>query len=246
MLKLQLNFNRDDLTKLLTSALRVWSNGAPFDSVTVNASNEGIASGYAFLRKGGKVMQVNFSNDVIAAAVVEASARAGSPIDKDSLTFKYIESRGYGGGASVSATANAATAEQAQAQATAAQAQAQASAGKTSFPGSVTVHFSQDELRDLIMSAVRRAGMTPSYVTVSYDAKAGTSASISIKTANNSTGTVSQSPSELIGTLTEELKAQGYTVYAEDANAFHFTYTSGGFGSRSGTSLRVTLSTVPV
>ena len=83
-------------------------------------------------------------------------------------------------------------------------------------------------------------------VTVSYDAKAGTSASISIKTANNSTGTVSQSPSELIGTLTEELKAQGYTVYADDANAFHFTYTSGGFGSRSGTSLRVTLSTVPV
>lgn len=249
MLKLQLNFNRDELTKLLAAALRVWSNSAPFDSVTINANADGTVSGYAFLRKGGKTTSVNLSHEVISAGIVEASARAGSPIDKNSLVFKHIEARGYGGGSSVSATANAASPEQAQAQAS--EAQSQANPGRASFPGQVTVQFSQDELRELILSATRRAGLTPSYVTVSYDEKQGASASISVKTANNSTGTVNQSPSELIATLTEELQAQGYTVapsasLQEGTSAFHFTYTSGGFGSRSGTSLRVTLCGLPV
>lgn len=250
MLKLQLNFDRDELTKLMNSALRIWSDSSAFGKVTINGSVDGTVSGYFHVSKGVKTISVNLSHEVISAGIVEACARAGSPIDKDSLVFKYIEGSGYGGGASVCAVANQASAEQAQAQAKAASELVVDGAAPTGratvrFPGQVTVHFSQDELRELISGAARRAGLTPSYVSVSYDAKAGTSASISVKTANNSTGTVSQSPSELIATLTEELTAQGYKVCSEDPAAFHFIYTSGGFGSRSGTSLRVSLSGLP-
>jgi hypothetical protein len=231
--QVELNFSKKDLERLLTASLSRWG-GARLDSVTVNADDNGRTSGYAFLRNGSKTTTINFSHDVIVAGICQASAAAGTPIAADTLQFTYHRGHGHGGGSTTTATAKSGTAADVAAC-------AEAAAGRITFPGTVTVYFGIDELPELVKSAVKRAGQEPTYCTVSYDKDNGTSASVSVKVGATS-GSIKLSPAELNQTITDELTARGYNVVPD---GYTYSYSQGGFGSRSGTSVTVTLLGLP-
>ena len=237
LLNIQVNFDRPTLTRLLTSAVRKWSGLYEIDSLTINCDASGITSGYAMMKFAGKNSMINFKHDVIVAGICQASAADGNPIDKASLTFKHIEGRGYGGGSSVSATANPATAD---AQDTTGAASDKP--GCINFPGTVTVNFGIDELTDLLKAAVKRAGAEPTHASVSFTDEKSCSANVTVKTKGGASGTIAMGSQQLNETLTEELTDRGYAVAAD---GFRFSYSKGGFGNRSGTSVTVTLTAIP-
>lgn len=47
------------------------------------------------MKFAGKNSMIHFNHDVIVAGICESLAAEGNAIDKASLTFKYIEGRGY-------------------------------------------------------------------------------------------------------------------------------------------------------
>lgn len=235
-LTIQLSFDRTTLTRLLTTAVRKWSGLCQIDSLTINGNSDGTVSGYAMMKFAGKNSMIHFKHDVIVAGICESSAAEGNPIDKASLTFKYIEGRGYGGGASVSATANPASADAAKVD------EAEQKAGSISFPGTVTVQFGIDEVTDLLKAAAKRAGADPTYASVSYTDQKNCTANITVKTKSGASGTIAMGATQMNETLCEELTSRGYTVAPY---GLRYSYSEGGFGSRSGTSMTVTLTAVP-
>ncbi|MFA6211709.1 MAG: hypothetical protein WC714_19880 [Candidatus Obscuribacterales bacterium] len=240
-LSIQLNFDRPTLTRLFTTAVRKWSGLYQIDSLTISCDADGRASGYAMMKFAGKTSMINFEHDVIVAGVCQASAAEGNPIDRASLAFKYHEGRGYGGGTSVSATANPATAESADAMSCVSSDTSEKS-GAICFPGTVTVNFGIDELTDLLKAAAKRAGADATHATVSFTDKQNCSANITVKTKGGASGTISMGSKQMNETLAEELTARGYTVAAD---GFRYSYSKGGFGNRSGTSMTVSLTAIP-
>lgn len=240
-LSIQLTFDRPTLTRLLTTAVRKWSGLYQIDSLTINCDADGRASGYAMMKFAGKNSMINFKHDVIVAGVCEALAAEGNPIDKASLAFKYHEGRGYGGGSSVSATANPASAESADAVSYVSSDTGEKS-GAICFPGTVTVNFGIDELTDLLKAAAKRAGADATHATVSFTDEQNCSANITVKTKGGASGTIEMGSRQMNETLAEELTARGYTVAVD---GFRYSYSNGGFASRSGTSMTVTLTAVP-
>lgn len=237
-LSIQLSFDRATLTRLLTTAVRKWSGLYQIDSLTINGNSDGTVSGYAMMKFAGKNSMINFKHDVIVAGICQSSAAEGNPIDPASLTFKYIESRGYGGGSSVSATANPASADAAKEDTGA----ASSNSGSIIFPGTVTVNFGIDELTDLLKAAAKRAGADPSQASVTYINEKNCTANITVKTKAGASGTIALGATQMNETLTEELTNRGYTVAAD---GLRYSYSQGGFGSRSGTSMAVTLTAIP-
>ncbi|CAN5194410.1 hypothetical protein BH11CYA1_BH11CYA1_23540 [soil metagenome] len=237
LLSIQLSYDRATLTRLLTTAVRKWSGLYQVDSLTINCYSDGSVSAYAMMKLAGKNSMINFNHDVIVAGICESSAAEGNPIDKTSLTFKHIEGRGYGGGSSVSATASPATADS---QATTGAASYKP--GCINFPGTVTVNFGIDELTDLLKAAVKRAGAEPTYASLSFTDEKTCSANVTVKTKGGASGTIAMGSQQLNETLTEELTVRGYAVAAD---GFRFSYSKGGFGNRSGTSVTVTLTAIP-
>jgi len=238
-LTVQLSFDRATLTRLLTTAVRKWSGLYQIDSLTINGNSDGTVSGYAMMKFAGKNSMIHFKHDVIVAGICESSAAEGNPIDKASLTFKYIEGRGYGGGTSVSATANPASADAAKPDAAN---PAEQKAGSIAFPGTVTVQFGIDELTDLLKAAAKRAGADPSHASVSYTDEKTCSANITVKTKGGASGTIALGATQMNETLCEELTSRGYTVAPD---GLRYSYSQGGFGGRSGTSMTVTLTAIP-
>ncbi len=236
-LSIQLSFDRATLTRLLTTAVRKWSGLYQIDSLTINCNEGGRASGYAMMKFAGKNSMINFEHDVIVAGICQSLAAEGQPIDQASLTFKYIEGRGYGGGTSVSATANPASADTAKTDAA-----EPAKTGSIVFPGTVTVNFGIDELTDLLKAAAKRAGADPTYASVSYTDEKTCSANITVKTKGGASGTIALGSTQMNETLTEELNSRGYTVAPD---GFRYSYSKGGFGNRSGTSVSVNLTAIP-
>lgn len=237
-LSIQLSFDRATLTRLLTTAVRKWSGLYQVDSLTINCNEAGQVSGYAMMKFAGKNSMINFKHDVIVAGICESLAAENQPVDKASLTFKYIESRGYGGGSSVSATANPA-ADAPKADATSC---ADPKAGSIVFPGTVTVHFGIDELTDLLKAAAKRAGADPTYASVSYTDEKNCTANITVKTKGGAAGTIALGATQMNETLAEELTNRGYTVAAD---GLRYSYSQGGHGSRSGTSMSASLTAIP-
>ncbi len=237
-LSIQLSFDRATLTRLLTTAVRKWSGLYQIDSLTINCNEAGQVSGYAMMKFAGKNSMLHFKHDVIVAGICQSSAAEGNPIDQASLTFKYHESRGYGGGSSVSATANPA-ADASKADATN---PADEKTGSIVFPGTVTVNFGIDELTDLLKAAAKRAGADPTHASVSYTDEKTCSANITVKTKGGASGTIALGSTQLNETLAEELTSRGYTVAAD---GLRYSYSQGGFGNRSGTSMSASLTAIP-
>lgn len=229
-LNVTLSFSRDELTRLLKSALAKRGGGS-LDNVTINGNSDGTVSGYAFLRGSPSVLQVSFGHEAIVASIMEASAAEGKPIEPGSLIFTYHEGHGFGGGPSVSAKANPAKNPVAASSGSVA-------AGGISFPGKCTVGFSPKELTALLMDAARKSGLEPTYASLSYhEADKNASASISVKGGN-----VSLDPAQLNEAITEVLTARGYTVVAD---GFKYSYTAASFGGSGGTSVTVTVTGIP-
>lgn len=237
-LTIQVSFDRATLTRLLTTAVRKWSGLCQIDSLTINGNSDGTVSGYAMMKFAGKNSMIHFNHDVIVAGICESLAAEGTPIDKASLSFKYIDARGYGGGSSVSATANPASAD---AKPDAAN-PAEQKAGSISFPGTVTVNFGIDEVTDLLKAAAKRAGAEPSHATVTYTDEKTCSANITVKVKGGASNTIALGATQMNETLSEELTSRGYTVAPD---GLRYSYSQGGFGSRSGTSMTVTLTAIP-
>lgn len=238
-LSIQLSFDRATLTRLMTTAVRKWSGLYEIDSLTINCNEGGQVSGYAMMKFAGKTSMINFKHDVIVAGICQSSAAEGNPIDQASLTFKYIEGRGYGGGASVSATANPAAADAQKADAVSS---TDSKTGSIVFPGTVTVHFGIDELTDLLKAAAKRAGADPTYASVSYTDEKTCAANITVKTKGGASGTIALGATQMNETLAEELTSRGYTVAPD---GLRYSYSKGGHGSRSGTSVSVSLTAIP-
>lgn len=230
-LQVTLKFSREDLTRLLRAALNK-RGGAALDAVTVNGSEDGTVSGCALVRgNGGKTLSVSLTHEVIESCIMEASAAEGKPIEPGSLKFTYQPGRGFGGGASVSAEAKPAS-QSASADSVS------APAGTIAFPGTCTVQFGPDELKELLKSAARKSGLEPTYASVSFNEKDSTAtASISVKG-----GSVALNADEVNQTLSEILAHRGYTVVA---GGFKYSYQSAGFGGSGGTSVKVTVTGVP-
>lgn len=237
-LTVQLSFDRATLTRLLTTAVRKWSGLYQIDSLTINGYSDGSVSGYAMMKFAGKNSLIHFKHDVIVAGICESLAAEGNPIDKASLTFRYIEGHGYGGGASVSATANPASAD---AKPNAA-IPVEQRAGSIFFPGTVTVQFGIDELTDLLKAAAKRAGADPSHATVTYTDEKTSSANITVKTKGGALGTIALGATQMNETLREELTNRGYTVAPD---GLRYSYSQGGHSGRSGTSMTVNLTAIP-
>lgn len=237
-LTVQLSFDRATLTRLLTTAVRKWSGLYQIDSLTINGNSDGTVSGYAMMKFAGKNSMIHFKHDVIVAGICQSSAAEGNPIDKASLTFKYIEGRGYGGGPSVSATANPASADAPEGDSGA----DSSKSGAIIFPGTVTVHFGIDELTDLLKAAAKRAGADPTYASVSFTDEKNCTANITVKTKGGASGTIALGSTQMNETLAEELTSRGYTVAPD---GFRYSHSNGGHGSRSGTSMSVSLTAIP-
>ncbi len=229
-LQVTLKFSREELTRLLKVAL-AGRGGAALDNVTVNGSEDGTVSGYAYVRGNGKTLSVSLSHEVIEACVMEASAAEGKPIEPGSLKFTYYPGRGFGGGPSVSAEAKPAAKPIACEPVT-------APAGKVSFPGTCTVFFGPGEFTELLKSAARKSGLEPTYASVSFNEKDSTaSASISVKG-----GSVALNADEVKEALAEILADRGYTVVP---GGFQYSYQNASFGGSGGTSVKVTVTGVP-
>lgn len=229
-LQITLKFSREELTRLLKASL-FKRGGSALDNVTVTGSEDGTVSGYAYVRGNGKTLSVSLSHEVIESCVMEASAAEGKPLEPGSLKFTYQPGRGFGGGASVSAEAKPAS-QSASADSVS------APAGTIAFPGTCTVQFSPEELKELLKSAARKSGLEPTYASVSFSEKDSTAtASISVKG-----GSVALNADEVNQTLSEILVHQGYTVVP---GGFKYSYQSAGFGGSGGTSVKVTVTGVP-
>ena len=114
--------------------------------------------------------------------------------------------------------------------------------GSIVFPGTVTVNFGINELTDLLKAAAKRAGADPTHASVSYTDEKTCSANITVKTKGGASGTIALGSTQLNETLAEELTSRGYTVAAD---GLRYSYSQGGFGNRSGTSVSVTLTAIP-
>lgn len=229
-LQITLKFSREELTRLLKASL-FKRGGSALDNVTVTGSEDGTVSGYAYVRGNGKTLSVSLSHEVIESCVMEASAAEGKPLEPGSLKFTYQPGRGFGGGASVSAEAKPAS-QSASADSVS------APAGTIAFPGTCTVQFGPDELKELLKSAARKSGLEPTYASVSFNEKDSTAtASISVKG-----GSVALNADEVKEALAEILADRGYTVVA---GGFKYSYQNASFGGSGGTSVKVTVTGVP-
>ncbi|MDX1987052.1 MAG: hypothetical protein SFV17_10205 [Candidatus Obscuribacter sp.] len=235
-MKLQLtyDFNQSELTRLLQSALNR-RGGATLKSPTLRGYEDGKVAGYAFIpfEKPQNVagLIIDFSHEVIVQCLLEALAAEGKQIEPGSLVFSYYPGSGYGGGPRLSAQARA-CAEPVTAE------PVTVTEGRVALPGACTVHFSADNLKDMLKGIARKSGLQPTYVSVYFqEADRTVSASISVDG-----GHVSLDSAEVNEALARELAVRGYEVVP---GGFRYNHQESSYGNPGGTSVTVSVTAVP-
>jgi len=116
MFQVQHNFSSDDLSRLISQALKKWSDGNnKFECVTIKCDADGQASGYTFMRRRANENDsttITFTHDLIESGIYESTIDDGLFLAPGSLVFKYHQGQGFGGCSTVSACAQAASKEQ--------------------------------------------------------------------------------------------------------------------------------------
>lgn len=234
MLSFEISFSEQQLDKLLRRAMSLWGGLPNIFSVGLNQTDDParFKGTINYNSRGGKVVSLYLSHEVLVQAVCAASAAEGNILDAATLAFKYNPGRGHGGGSSVSATAMTSTDP--------APKVAQ-SPGKMSFPGTVEISFSEDEVKELLKAAVRRQGGNAT--SVNFNAQDG-KASISVDMPGGKTGTVTWRDDVLKGQLIAELSAKGYVV---EPDGIQWAYTPGaGFGGPPRHGFKAKLTAIPL
>lgn len=235
MLKATINFSGAELSALMQKAVRSWNIVTTNSKIDINVDEKTrLASAYLYLPKdGGSAAIVTLEHEVIVAGITEAAATEGNLIDPASLVFTYHPGRGFGGGPSVSATANPSSTQPTI---------IETLPGKIQFPGFVSVHFGEDALKALLVSATKRSGQTPGYITTYFTSEKGISVNISVVLKGSASASIKLEGIQVDEALTEEFTAQGYSVVPD---TFKYSQSTGGFGSSSSTSLNVKFTTLP-
>jgi len=220
MFQMQHRFSNDDLTRLLSLALKKYSKDeAKFECVTINCDENGQVSGYVFMRPGAhsegfdkKSTTVTLSRELITAAIYQAASDEGYPLAADSLLFGKSPEQSQ----SVSAvTATATPADQA------AQKEEIWSTGPTvgprivAFPQAVSVCFDNQELQELLKTSGKRFGYEISTVSLSSNETNEVTAKMTITTGtgkDSASSSLALSQARLTDTLTTELTTRGYFI----------------------------------
>jgi hypothetical protein len=233
MLSFEISFSEAQLDKLLRRAISLWGGLPNISSVGLNKTDDPtrFKGTIHYNSRGGKTVSLSLSHEVLVQAVCAASASEGNTLDAATVTFKYNPGRGHGGGSSVSATAMTSSNPAPNVAQT---------PGKMSFPGTVEISFTEDEVKELLKAAVRRQGGNAS--SVSFNAQDG-KASITVDMPGGKKGTVTWQDDVLKGQLIAELSQKGYVV---EPAGIQWAYVPGaGFGGPPRHGFKATLTAIP-
>lgn len=228
-----ISLNRGTIIGLFASSLRRWLPQHKIDLVVVECTEGGHAYGRATIVYAGKNVQVYFRHQAIVDGICQASAAAGTALEKSSLTFKFIAGNRFGNVTpSIAASASPA--------ASGALNQGAENPSLVACIESISLMFDRTELLELLRAAVKRAGTEPIVADIWQAGNRAGQGHITTRTGSGAIGTISLPPNELNELLIKELTVRGYMVKADSLQ-----YMGGGSGSSCITYLSVNLTAIP-